>query len=145
MAIIVFDECLAPLWFRHAKTMLDHPKVGIQSHHMLDHLKSGTTDDEVVRWIVGLERPKVVITADTGRKSKRQDPRLPDLLPAVGVPSVYLSPKMAQYSGFEKVRGFLTCLPRVLEAADGSDGARYRIEPDGYRYKFGPWPLRGRA
>ncbi len=138
----LFDECMPPTWSQAFADLVVRRKDNtIEACHLLDHLKSGTGDDGVLQWIQSQPRHVMLISGDNSRKTRVGDPRMHLLSVTNKVTAVFLSPKLCQYSGFEKFRALIYCLPQLEQAYDGPVGDRYRIEPHGTGYKSSPWPL----
>ncbi len=84
----------------------------------------------------------MMVSGDSGRKSRRGDPRMHLLCPQEGITSVFISPKLCQKDGFEKIRMVMVCLPELEDAYCGECGERYRLEGMGIHYRVRKWPLR---
>ena len=138
---LLFDECLPPRWCRLLARILRKRKVPISASHMLMHLKQGATDDVLVEWVLKQQPPMMVISADSGARSKRGDPRLPTLCPQRGITSVFVARKLCQQEGFEKFRMMIVCIPALEAAYQGTRGLRYRLETHGEAYHIRAWPL----
>jgi hypothetical protein len=128
---LFFDECMPPKWFKLLDELLTNKKKPAKSFHLLDHLKSGEKDDTIVEWLTHQDPPLMVISADSGVHSKRGDPRMHRLCPAMKITSVFLSRKSCQVEGFEKVRMVMECIPELEDAYNGPRGDRYKIERRG--------------
>jgi hypothetical protein len=137
---LCFDECLAPMWFRRFSELLAKRKTPIASIHLLDKVRSGAKDDEVLDFLLSQSHRVMVVSGDSGRNSKRGEPRLHLLCPGK-VSAVFISPKLCQKDGFEKVRSIMVCIPFLQNAYDGKIGERYRLEAtqDGNLYRVRPW------
>ncbi len=137
---LCFDECLAPKWFRQLAVMLKKRKSQTDAIHLLDKLKQGAEDDEIVEWLADQEQRLMVVSGDNGSKTKGETPRPHVLCPKRGITSVFISPKLCQREGFEKVRMVMVCIPELEDAYHAKPGMRYRIMEFGRSYKMREWP-----
>jgi hypothetical protein len=137
---LCFDECMPPRLFRQFADMLAKRKAGpIECVHIIDQLKSGQKDDSVLEWLKSQDQPYMMVSADSGAKSKRGDPRMHVMCPAAGITSVFISRLLCQRDGLEKVRMMFVCLPDLLDCYRGPAGKRYRLEAHGRLYRVRPW------
>ena len=141
---LCFDECMAPKWFRQLAIFFEKRKSPIRAVHLLDQLRQGAKDDAVIDWLIGQSPPIMVISGDSGKKTKRGDPRMHLLCPQNKITSVFIAPKLCQKDGFEKVRMMMVCVPELGKAYNGPKGARYRLETSGQFYRVKEWPLQTR-
>jgi hypothetical protein len=138
-----FDECLPPKWFRQFAEMLRKRAQPIDAIHLLEKFGEGMKDDAVSAWLVS-QQPILLISGDSGQNTPKGDPRLHALCPALGIRSVFVSRKLCQRHGFDKVRMMMVCMPGLIEAHNGPAGARYRLECEPRNhdlYRIRPWPV----
>lgn len=138
---LCFDECMPPVWFRRLNEFLHLRKSPIKAVHLLDMLKSGAKDDRIAEWLVEQDPPMMIISGDSGRKSRKGDPRLHLLCPRSGITSVFISPALCHEQGFEKVRMVMVCIPELERAYYGQRGLRYRLMRSGHLYCVQEWPV----
>lgn len=138
---LCFDECIPPKWFRLLCEMFKKRNPPIQSVHLLDRLRQGTKDDAVVDWLLKQSPPIMMVSADSGKNTKRGDPRLHLLCPQNSITSVFLSSSLCQKPGFEKVRMMMICMPELEAAYHGVRGSRYRLEKTKRYYRIEAWPV----
>jgi len=139
---LCFDECIPPMWLRRvSENLFAHAKMPIQGVHLLDRLGSGADDRAVTDWLSSQDPPMMMVSGDSGRKTRGNSPRLHRLLPEAKVTSVFIAPKLCQEHGLEKVRMLIVCLPDLYRAYDGERGARYRLskKSGGHLYQLTPW------
>lgn len=143
--LLYADECVFPKQFKLLAALLNERKPPISCVHLLDELKSGTTDKELAEKLASMNPRPVVLSGDTGKQSGRHDPRLPLLLPELGITGVFFSPTSQQRTGFEKIRGLLICLPQIVAFSEDHDGQGKRlrliIEKDEGHCRVEEWPL----
>jgi hypothetical protein len=114
----------------------------IEAVHLLDHLKPGEKDDSVVEWLASLKPHVIAVSGDTGAQSKPGEPRLDRLCPVKKVTSIFLTPRLCQRHGLEKIRMIMVCLPAIERAYRADQGSRFRLESyDNDLYRLKPWPL----
>jgi len=138
---LCFDECLPPKWFRVLATLLGMRTPPVAAFHVLDQLRAGTDDASLVEWLRSQSPPIVLLSGDSGRSTKRGQPRLPLLCPQYGITSVFIAPKLCQRSGFEKLRMMIICLPELEKLSQDAPGHRYRLECHGGVYRVRLWPM----
>lgn len=144
---IMLDECMPPKASRLLRDMLLLNKPPIEAALLEDYLgcKGGLDCD----WVKLLEEEGdwYVVSADTGKmrgaKAKLRGPPLHLILPARNVTGFFLSGKIAQRSGFEKVRAVIYTLPELLlRAGVAPPGTRFKIAPNAHGYSVSEWPLK---
>jgi len=141
---LLADECIPRKAFDKLR-QLRNPggNVVTEMVHLLERFEEGSPDDHWVQEIAAEDQPFLVITGDRATKSKRNDPRLPALLPQAGVSGVFLSGKLQQRPAFEKVRALMTVWPGLEQAAQQKRGTRTRLMPYGDGYRLQAWPAGG--
>ena len=109
--------------------------------HLLERFEAGSPDDRWVQEIAAEDPPFLVITGDRASKSKRDDPRLPTLLPQMGVNGVFLTGMLQQRPAFEKIRALMSVWPDLEEAAREAHGTRFSLMPRGKGYRLQVWSI----
>ena len=139
---LLADECIPRRAFEKLRE-LRNPGGAVVTEmvHLLERFEAGSPDDRWVQEIAAEDQPFLVITGDRATKSKRDDPRLPTLLPEAGVNGVFLTGKLQQRPAFEKVRALMTVWPGLEQAAQQERGARSRLMPYGDGYRLQAWPV----
>lgn len=142
--ILFADECIPPLHFRALGEALKVADPPVECIHLLDKLRSGIDDEAVADYLATLDRP-VCLSADNGRTTRGDDPRLPLILPERGITGVWFAPALAPRPGFVKMQALMSQFDRVRAAHDGPPGARYRIYVKGDDtnpvFRFESWPV----
>jgi len=138
---LFFDECMPAKWCQRLADLLIARRNPLKAQHLLRVLDRGTTDDLLTKWLRDNARDAIVISGDNARNSRGADPRLPDLLPREGIRSVFISPKLCQRDGFEKLRMMIVCLPDIEELFHGPI-TRHKLQesPGARRYHLTDWP-----
>jgi hypothetical protein len=141
---IMFDECMPPKASRLAAGLLALSKPPIKAHFLADYLGPGLYDSDWTKRLAD-ETNWCVVTCDyrnpTGSKAKAKGPPLHLILPSRQITGFFLGGKIAQASGFEKIRAVLYLLPDIWEKATlGPNGGRFKILKSGHGYKIAPWP-----
>ncbi|MCW5755598.1 MAG: hypothetical protein KIT24_12900 [Phycisphaeraceae bacterium] len=139
---LLADECVPRRAFEKLRELRNPGGLVVtEMVHLLERFEAGSPDDRWLQEIAAEDPPFLVITGDRARKSKRDDPRLPTLLPEAGINGIFLTGKLQQRPAFEKVRALMTVWPGLELAAKQRRGARSRLMPHGESYRLQDWPL----
>ena len=139
---LLIDECLAPRAFKALAGLVNTLREPPQCVHLLERWPPGTLDPVWVP-VIAKESGWIVVTCDNGRAPDRAP--LDKLLPELKVTGLFLSPKAAQYSGFEKARMLLCVWPHLEPIVSVSPpGSRFRVERRGDSVRLFTWPMSGK-
>src|SRR5579859_553346 len=128
---IMLDECMPSKASHLLVDLLKLSKVSVSAHYLETYLGKGSLDKDWAK-LLAAEGGWSVVTCDNGRargeRTKLKGPPLQLILPARGITGFFLSAKMSQASGFEKVRAVIYLMPEIIERANQTPtGERYKI------------------
>ena len=139
---LLADECI-PVKAFHLLEQIRNPRgiVHTEMVHLLDRMNSGVGDDIWASNFAHASPPFLVITGDRGVHTKTGDPRLPQILPALGISGVFLSGKIQNAKAFDKIRALLYVWPQLEEIWARPSGERHKLLISGKGYKLKAWPM----
>ncbi len=132
------DECIPPKQFRSIIDELRSNDPSIHAAHLLDWMKrAGVRDDEWARRLSS-EPGWIVLTGDRGRG---KSPRLPAILPELGVTSVFMSASLQNAKGEDKLEAIRWLADRIDRIAVAAPGTRFKLNKHGGTFRLEEWPL----
>lgn len=140
---LFIDECIAKKTTRVAADFMKLAKPPVNMQHFFDLFTPNERNDEVwARQLTQNNDPWIVITADKGTRSKKGAP-LQLILPAYQVTGYFLSAKIAQGCGFEKLRAIISVLGQIrANQQEHPPGTRFKINRFEHSFKVVIWPLK---
>lgn len=129
---------------RHGRAFSDLLRLKGPEYEVLllqERFRKGADDASLAAWVAQHDPPALMISGDTGAQTKSAQLRLPGELLRRGVSAVYLSRKLCQRNGFEKIRMLMVCFPRLEAIYHSRPGTRHKILAHGESYRLEEWAL----
>lgn len=131
------DECIPPARFRSIVDELRNNDPPIHAIHLLDIFRGGIQDDDWARRL-RQESGWIVVTGDRGRG---RSPRLPVILPALGVTGIFMSASLQNAKGDDKVEAIRWMAARIDRIAAAPPGTRFKLNKHGETFRLEEWPV----
>ncbi|MFN0131187.1 MAG: hypothetical protein ACKVW3_01435 [Phycisphaerales bacterium] len=121
------DECIPIKAFRSLVESLGRIEPPVEAVHLLERFVQGRPDDE---WTLHLARDNprwLVLSADRHRRGRAVDPRLPVILPALRISSVFFTPTTHQWPAARKAEHLMALIDDLRAAWAHAPGTRHRL------------------